>query len=494
MAPRHPDGGAGAVVAAALAAFRTLPKGGKPQAHEHTVLAAIAVTLPPGGRGGPRGERGPFVVALATGTKCLPHSRRAPDGSALNDCHAEPLARRALLRWLYAEVAAAAASPAGATAVLRIEAAAADGSAAPRVRVQPGVQLHMFVSHPPCGDASVHAGCTVADDDEAAGAGAGAAGLPPGRTGAKPLQPSPAPGAPPAALPQPRDVESYAAPQAVGVARRKPGRGEPTLSMSCSDKLARWALLGVQGSLLGALLADPLYLDTLTVGCHPSAVADTQEALRRAVGGRAAGLAPRLAPPFAHAPPAARAVPVARAEAAALGLAAGGERRVASGNCVAWWAAASPAWRLKPARPPAGGAADGAQVLTGGTVEALTGLTGCRTGWGRAGSQAVGAGARSGLCKAALGGQFAAAWAALRGGATEPGDPSDAAAPPAVLLYGAAKLDAGAEYQAAWRQLLEAPSPFEAWIPKPPGAEGFALAASDPTQPQHLPHPSEQTR
>ncbi len=32
----------------------------------------------------------------------------------------------------------------------------------------------------------------------------------------------------------------------VGLLRRKPGRGEPTLSMSCSDKLARWGLLGLQ--------------------------------------------------------------------------------------------------------------------------------------------------------------------------------------------------------------------------------------------------------
>ena len=33
----------------------------------------------------------------------------------------------------------------------------------------------------------------------------------------------------------------------VGVLRTKPGRGDPTLSMSCSDKIMKWCVLGKVG-------------------------------------------------------------------------------------------------------------------------------------------------------------------------------------------------------------------------------------------------------
>jgi tRNA-specific adenosine deaminase 1 len=51
-----------------------------------------------------------------------------------------------------------------------------------------------------------------------------------------------------------------------GVVRTKPGRGDPTTSMSCSDKIAKWLVLGIQGSLLSVLLDKPIYLKAIVLG------------------------------------------------------------------------------------------------------------------------------------------------------------------------------------------------------------------------------------
>ncbi|XP_024137950.1 tRNA-specific adenosine deaminase 1 isoform X2 [Oryzias melastigma] len=69
-----------------------------------------------------------------------------------------------------------------------------------------------------------------------------------------------------------------------GLLRVKPGRGEPTLSLCCSDKLCRWGVLGFQGALLSHYLQEALYFSTLVVGRCPYSA----EALHRAVIDRCA--------------------------------------------------------------------------------------------------------------------------------------------------------------------------------------------------------------
>jgi len=49
------------------------------------------------------------------------------------------------------------------------------------------------------------------------------------------------------------------------VLRTKPGKGDPTLSLSCSDKLARWNVLGCQGCLPMIFLSTPIYLDHIII-------------------------------------------------------------------------------------------------------------------------------------------------------------------------------------------------------------------------------------
>ncbi|XP_051830626.1 tRNA-specific adenosine deaminase 1 isoform X2 [Antechinus flavipes] len=65
----------------------------------------------------------------------------------------------------------------------------------------------------------------------------------------------------------------------VGLLRVKPGRGDQTSSMSCSDKLARWNVLGCQGALLMHFLEEPVYLAALVIGKCPY----SPEAMKRAL-------------------------------------------------------------------------------------------------------------------------------------------------------------------------------------------------------------------
>ncbi|XP_070687325.1 tRNA-specific adenosine deaminase 1 [Pempheris klunzingeri] len=94
-------------------------------------------------------------------------------------------------------------------------------------------------------------------------------------------------------------LRSGAGYHSTGVLRVKPGRGEPTLSLSCSDKLARWSVLGFQGALLSHFLQEALCFNTVVVGKCPY----SQEVMQRALATRCSHVS-GLPAGFAVCPPA----------------------------------------------------------------------------------------------------------------------------------------------------------------------------------------------
>lgn len=292
------------IVAEAEAAYRRLPRKGKPAAgREWSVVAAFVA-----GRADGRGLR---TVALATGNKCVGGraARAATAGDVVLDGHAEVLARRALRRLLLDDARRLRSGTGDAVLLERCDDGdASDGDAphgALRLRAD-AAALHLVVSALPCGDAAVY--CTESssssakdeDDKEQEGTTEGpeskrartdaCAGM--HVTGARRTAGE--------AGGQRVSVWEEAAGDAggavaLGACRAKPGRGDPSESMSCSDKLAMWACTGVQGALAGTLLARPLVLATVVVcGGHGTAaptLAAMQAAAVRALCGRVAAVA-----------------------------------------------------------------------------------------------------------------------------------------------------------------------------------------------------------
>lgn len=161
------------------------------------------------------------------------------------------MARRALLRYFIQEIESA---RKGCPSIFVRRSALADDDCGPGnhsdlscpLTLQPGVTFHFFSSHTPCGDSSIFpkdGRKRAAVDDDGIGPEAKIRKTDGHdddddihRTGAKCL-----------------NVETRQDPRlpgaayhVVGAVRTKPGRGDRTLSVSCSDKLLRWHSSGVQ--------------------------------------------------------------------------------------------------------------------------------------------------------------------------------------------------------------------------------------------------------
>ncbi|TCD66835.1 hypothetical protein EIP91_000913 [Steccherinum ochraceum] len=253
--PLDPDN----VVRVILSLYSTLAF--KPPSNQFTILAAFALHEP--------STNTTQIISLGTGSKCLPAIRLCKEGDALHDCHAEVIARRGAIRWFLEEVSRSD-DHRGLYNVIPWLQQLADGKFA----LRHGVQLVLYVSTVPCGDASTRYLASFQDAEMAA------------------LKNSAAfPALPPGSASRGRDNYSL-----FGVLRTKPGRADspPTLSMSCSDKIASWNVLGLQGA-LGTRILHPIYISSVIIGEVPEDLRDTVRTdCERALHGRLSGRLERL--------------------------------------------------------------------------------------------------------------------------------------------------------------------------------------------------------
>ena len=186
------------------------------------------------------------VVSLGSGTRCITGDHMSMEGTVVNDSHAEVIARRSLVRFFYKQMQAYY----GHDAVRSIFIASRE-ERSPLLKVRSDLKFHLYISTAPCGDGAQFSRGDETNRD------------PPtenqhnptmhGKQGQLRTKIEGGEGTIPTGLDQnPLTWDGVL-------------HGERLRTMSCSDKIGRWNVLGLQGALLSSFM-KPVYMSSLTLG------------------------------------------------------------------------------------------------------------------------------------------------------------------------------------------------------------------------------------
>nr|XP_046218680.1 double-stranded RNA-specific editase 1-like isoform X2 [Oncorhynchus gorbuscha] len=181
------------------------------------------------------------VICVSTGTKCINGEYMSDRGLALNDCHAEIIARRSLIRYLYAQLEHFLSNKEEQQKSIFTR---CDKRG---YRLRDNVLFHLYISTSPCGDARIFSPHEAGMEDQG--------DRHPNRKARGQLRTKIESGEGTIPVRTSNTIQTWD-----GVLQ-----GERLLTMSCSDKIARWNVVGIQGSLM-SYFTEPIYFSSIILG------------------------------------------------------------------------------------------------------------------------------------------------------------------------------------------------------------------------------------